>query len=234
MNPSQTVETLTDPEIISRILAGERALYEIIVRRYNSYLYKVGRSYGYSHPDVEDLMQETYIKAYTHLGSFENRASFKTWIVKIMLNQCYHKRLKFSFKREIIDQTDLEGKSAPMFNNQPTDANKIIQNRELKEVLEGAVRHIPEAYRMVFTLRELNGMSVNETSQALNISESNVKVRLNRAKAMLQQEIKRVYSPEDLFEFNLIYCDRIVERVMAAIEALPDPLGGIRPESFPG
>lgn len=222
MNPSHILEKLTDTEIISRILDGESVLYEIIVRRYNSYLYKVGRSYGYNHADVEDLMQETYVKAYVHLKKFENRSSFKTWIVKIMLNQCYHKKQKFSFQKETTVQNDIEEKSSPMFNSQTTDVDKIVQNRELKHILEDAVRQIPEAYRMVFTLRELDGMSVNETSDALNITESNVKVRLNRAKAMLQNEIKKIYSSEEIFEFNLIYCDKMVNNVMNAIKALPD------------
>lgn len=223
MNPSHSVENLSDIEIISEVLRGKRELYATIVHRYNSYLYKVGRAYGYSHADVEDLMQETYINAYTHLGTFENRSSFKTWIVKIMLNECYHKKQKFSYQKEKTAQTDLEEKSVPMFNSQPTDANRIVQNGELKHVLEDAVHQIPEPYRMVFTLRELDGMSVNETSEALNISESNVKVRLNRAKSMLREEIKKVYSPEEIFEFNLIYCDKMVNNVMAAINALPPP-----------
>jgi RNA polymerase sigma-70 factor (ECF subfamily) len=72
----------------------------------------------------------------------------------------------------------------------------------------------------VFTLRELNGMSIRETSEALDITESNVKVRFIRAKGMLQQEIRKIYSPSEVFEFNLIYCDKMVENVMAAIRAL--------------
>lgn len=220
MESSQTLETITDTEAISRILKGEAALYEAIVRRYNGYLYKVGRSYGYNHADTEDLMQETYVNAYIHLNSFENRSSFKTWIVRIMLNQCYHKKQKFSFQKEISTEDGIEEKSVPMFSNQRTDTGKTVINTELKQVLEDAVEHIPEDYRIVFTLRELNGMSVNETAEALNISESNVKVRLNRAKGMLRNEIQKTYSPGEIFEFNLIYCDGMVSRVMKAIEQL--------------
>ena len=71
---------------------GETALYEIIIRRYNPYLYKTGRSYGYNHQDTEDLMQETFINAYTNLKKFENRSSFKTWVTRIMLNNCFQKK----------------------------------------------------------------------------------------------------------------------------------------------
>ena len=104
--------------------------------------------------------------------------------------------------------------------HQSTNNEKITVNKELGRVLENAIHQIPEDYRVVFSLRELNGLSVAETAEALDISESNVKVRLNRAKAMLQKEIKRMYSPEEIFEFNLIYCDGMVDRVMKKIEEI--------------
>jgi RNA polymerase sigma-70 factor (ECF subfamily) len=220
MDSSQTVNDTTESNLISRILAGETDLYESIVRKYNAYLYRVGRAYGFDHADVEDLMQETYINAYVHLSQFERRSSFRTWIVRIMLNHCYHKRKKSVGQKETAPNNGPEEKSISMFDNHYTDATKALLNRELKRIIENAVQHIPEDYRMVFTLRELNGMSVNETSEALHISESNVKVRLSRAKNMLRKEIQKVYSPEEIFEFNLIYCDKIVERVMNAVHAL--------------
>src|SRR5947208_2242392 len=98
MTDIKQFEQYTDTEVVAKIVAGEIALYEIIIRRYNAYLFKIGRSYGYNHHDTEDLMQETYLSAYANLGQFEHRASFKTWLVKIMLNHCYQKKLKFSFQ----------------------------------------------------------------------------------------------------------------------------------------
>lgn len=215
MNKINQFDQYTDLEIISKILSGEIALYEIILRRYNSYLFKVGRSYGLNHHDTEDLMQETYLSAYTNLNKFENRSSFKTWLVKIMLNHCYQKKQKFSYQKEMTTDNIIQENAAPMFTI--PDKGKAIINKELGHVLELALQQIPEDYKMVFSLRELNGMSINETSEALNISESNVKVRLNRAKSMLRTEIEKTYSPEDIFEFNLVYCDRIVKNVMTLI-----------------
>jgi RNA polymerase sigma-70 factor (ECF subfamily) len=213
-------ERYADTEIITMILAGNPALYEIIIRRYNSYLFKVGRSYGYNHADTEDLMQEAYLSAYTHLGGFENRSSVKTWLVKIMLNQCYQKKRKLSSRNEIPTDNDVQENTTPMFTNNRSDAGAAIINKELKHVIENALQQIPEDYRMVFTLRELNGMTTVETAEAMNLSEANVKVRLNRAKTMLRGEIEKIYSPEDIFEFNLIYCDRIVDAVMKKIGLL--------------
>ena len=212
-------ELYTDFEVVQKILAGEAELFEIIIRRNNSFLYKIGRSYNYNHEDVQDLMQETYIDAFTNLSKFENRAAFKTWIIKIMLNNCFRKQQKWNFRN--ITPKEINDKSSPMFSNdQHTDTNKTVLNRELNFVIENALQNVPMDYRMVFTLREVNGLNVAETADTLNISESNVKVRLNRAKAMLRKEVEKSYSTEEIFEFNLIYCDSMVENVMSKLKNL--------------
>src|SRR6478736_4016282 len=91
-------EKYTDLEVIHKIVAGEVELFEILIRRNNPYLYKVGKSYNYNHEDTQDLMQDTYIDAFTNLSKFEDRSSFKTWIIKIMLNNCFKKQQKWIFK----------------------------------------------------------------------------------------------------------------------------------------
>jgi RNA polymerase sigma factor (sigma-70 family) len=209
-------EQYTDADIITKIIEGELALFEILIRRYNPYLYKIGRSYNYSHEDTQDLMQEAFIAIYSNLRKFENRSTFKTWIIRIMLNCCHKKQQKFSFKNEISNE--INDNAIPIFSGgQHTDANKIIMNRELGNIIEIALSQVPKEYRMVFSLREINGLNVSETADVLNITESNVKVRLNRAKTMLRKEIEKSYSPADIFEFNLIYCDSMVNRVMSKI-----------------
>lgn len=213
-----SLEKFTEAEIIARILEGEKALYEIIVRRFNPCLYKIGRSYNYNHEDTQDLMQETFIDAYKNLFQFEGRSNFKTWIIRIMMNNCYRKKKKLSFKNEITQ--DINDNSKPMFTNSNNDTDKIIQNRELANIIEEALSKISLNYRMVFSLREINRLNISETANLLNISEANVKVRLNRAKTMLINEIEKTYSASDLFEFNLIYCDAIVENVMKRINEI--------------
>jgi RNA polymerase sigma factor (sigma-70 family) len=210
-------EQYTDTEVVQKIAAGEVALFEIIIRRNNSFLYKIGRAYNYTHEDTQDLMQETYINAFTNIAKFENRASFKTWIIKMMLNNCYRKQQKWNFKN--ITPAGINDKSLPMFSNQQqTDTGKAVMNRELNFVIENALRQMPMDYRIVFTLREINGLNVAETAATLGISESNVKVRLNRAKTLLRKEVEKSYSAEDIFEFNLVYCDAMVEKVMKKIK----------------
>ncbi len=211
-------EKFTESEIIQRIVDGEKSLYEIIVRRFNAYLYKVGRSYNYNHEDTQDLMQETFIDAYKNLSAFEGRSGFGTWIIRIMLNNCYRKKKKAGFKNEIMQ--DVSENSKPMFARSNNDTDKIVQNRELGHIIENTLANIPLDYRMAFSLREINGLSVSETASLLHISEVNVKVRVNRAKTMLRSGIEKTYSPGELFEFNLIYCDAMVQNVMKKINEL--------------
>jgi RNA polymerase sigma-70 factor (ECF subfamily) len=216
MNSLTETEHYSETEIIQKILDGEAQLYELLIRRNNPYLYRVGRAYRYNHQDTEDLMQETYITAFYNLSKFEKRSSFKTWITRIMLNNCFQKKQKSSYKNEkVIEETRLE-MGTPMFHAH-TNSEKKVLNKELGHVLEEALNNIPGDYRLIFTLRELNGLSVNETAEAARISETNVKARLSRAKSMLRGEIEKMYSPSDIYEFNLIYCDRMVERVMHTI-----------------
>lgn len=212
------MEHFSDLEIIEQILAGDIAQFEAIIRRYNSVLYKAGRAYRYNHHDTEDLMQETYISAYQSLSHFEGRSSFKTWILRIMLNQCYHKAQKHSFKKEVVTDNVTSTKSAPMFlATNHSDTDKAVLNKELSHVIESSLEKLPEAYRMTFALRELTGLNVAETAQLMNTTTTNVKARLNRAKLMLRKEVEKLYSSQDIYEFNLIYCDKIVDSVMKSI-----------------
>ena len=213
------ISQVADIEIINKILEGEFSLFEILIRRNNSVLYKTGRSYSYNHEDTQDLMQDTFIDAYTNLIKFENRASFKTWIIKIMVNNCYRKKQKFSFKNEA--PKEISDKSIPMFSNQlHTDTNRTIVSRELGLIIENALKEVPLDYRMVFSLREIIGLNVIETAESLSISEANVKVRLNRAKSRLRKEIEKSYTVEDIFEFNLVYCDAMTKNVMDKLKSI--------------
>src|ERR1044072_2210856 len=214
--PAKPFGNFSDFELVRKIVSGETALYEMIIRRYNHFLYKIGRSYGYNHHDTEDLMQETYISVFNALVTFQNRSSFKTWLTRIMLNHCYHKKQKFSFQKESVS-TRLPENSNPMFQ-QNENADSTLLKKEFGRLLEDALLHIPEDYRMVFTSRELNELNVAETADARGISESNVNVRLNRPKKMLRAELEKMYSPKEIFEFNLTYCGRMVANVMQRIQ----------------
>ena len=131
-----SLQEYSDIEIIHKILqAGQQELYEELIRRYNSLLYKIGRTYNYNHQDPEDLMQETNVSAYFNLAKFENRSSYKTWLTRIMLNHCYQKKRKFSFKNEIAVEVYEINHSNPMFQYEANN-EKYVMNKELKYVIE--------------------------------------------------------------------------------------------------
>jgi RNA polymerase sigma factor (sigma-70 family) len=220
MEVIKQANTLTELELINRLRKGEKELFEILIRRNNPYLYKLGMTYGYTHEDVEDIMQETFIAAYINLEKFEGRSSFKTWITRIMLNQCYHKSRKPDFKKERTNE-NLNDKITPLFeSDRSTDTFSSVLNNELSNIIDNALISIPLEYRMVFSLRELNEMSTAETAEVLDISETNVKARLSRAKQMLRERVEKMYAPGEIFEFNLIYCNKIVNNVRKALNTL--------------
>lgn len=209
---------ISDEELITRIIAGETSLLEIVIRRYNPLLYKIARSYGLNHEDAEDMMQESFFAAYTMLPQFRKEASFKTWLTRIHLHKCYHKISYGHFKYEEAAPEALPENTHVLHPSQDQmQTEKTIINRELAGLLELSLQQLPLIYRNVFVLREVEGFSIAETASLLDISQVNVKVRLNRAKAMLQKQLEHFYTSTELYEFNLCYCDKIVAHVLNRI-----------------
>jgi RNA polymerase sigma-70 factor (ECF subfamily) len=204
---------LSEEEIIKKIIAGEKALFEILIRRYNSALYKIARCYGFNHHDAEDIMQETHVSAYTNLKNFQHKASYKTWVSKILIHKCVYKLSYGYFKNEQPGSDIIYENVKPMFNQPKIATEKIVLNKELSKVLEKSLAEIPLTYRTVFILREVEGFSTAETAELMNSTPVNVKVRLSRAKALLQKKVENFYSSADIFEFNAVYCDAMVRRV---------------------
>jgi RNA polymerase sigma-70 factor (ECF subfamily) len=209
-------EVLSDHEIVTRILDGEKELYAVIVRRYNQCLYRVGMSILNDDTEVEDSMQVAYINAYDSLHNFGFRAGFRTWITRILINECL---LRLKKRGKSISMNDGKIENMMLQNGRTeTPAVKLL-NEELKKILNDAIRSLPEIYRTVFVLREIEEMSIAETQQCLNISGVNVKVRLNRAKAMLRDLLSAHYKKEDILHFHLSRCDRIVDAVMQYVRS---------------
>lgn len=203
--PDITLNPISEEELIGRILTGEKRLFELLIRKYNQRLYRIGMSILEDEAETEDAMQTAYINAYEHLSGFEQRSSFGTWLTRIMLNQCYEQKRKS--KRILINFEQPDN-----FVNMNTAVNELA-NKELSNALQQAIEKLPEKYRLVFVLREIEDLSVRETSAALNIEESNVKVRLNRAKTMLRENLNS-YMKDYVYSFHLTKCDRIVSHVL--------------------
>ena len=209
-----TSEILNDDEIIARILHGEKDLYSIIVRRYNQRLYRVGMSMINDDAEVEDAMQVAYINAYDNLAKFAFRSSFPTWLTRILINECL---LRLRKRKKSISMNDENIENVMKQDKGPQTPVATTVNSELRSILNDAIGKLPEIYRTVFIMREIENMNIAETKECLNISEVNVKVRLNRAKALLRDILSAQYSKEDILHFHLSRCDRMVDTVMRSI-----------------
>jgi RNA polymerase sigma factor (sigma-70 family) len=211
-------DSVSDKEVITRVLKGEKDLYALLMRRYNQRLYRIGMSIINDDHEVEDVMQVAYIKAYENLGKFEFKSSFSTWLTRILINESLLRIKKRKQSLTMNDDMNNENyKQAP--STLQTPLMKVL-NTELKTALEEAVRQLPEKYRTVFVMREIEDMNVSETQECLDLSEVNVKVRLNRAKAMLRNSLSSLYKKEDILHFHLSRCDRITGNVMKKIVKL--------------
>jgi len=212
----------SDPEIVRRVRAGETALFELLMRRHNQRVYRVARAVLREEGDVEEVMQQAYVNAYTHLHQFEERAQFSTWLTRITVNEALAQRRA---SRRHTPMTDRRGEQADSEESMETlrtpdaDPERQAYSRELSDLLEEAVDNLPDTYRVVFMLRDVEGMSTRETSEGLGLGEEAVKTRLHRARALIRRRItERVgVAAAESFQFHASRCDRVVAGVMARI-----------------
>jgi RNA polymerase sigma-70 factor (ECF subfamily) len=205
---------LTDEQVLDRVRAGEIPLFEILMRRHNQRLFRAARAILRDDAESEDAVQQSWISAYTNLAQFAGQAKLTTWLTRIAI----HEALARVRKRERLAERDLEG-VVPMASAERSP-EEHASGRELAAMLESAIDELPEAYRSVYVLREVQQLPVAETAECLDLSEENVKVRLHRAKAMLKDALSaRVESASaEAFPFLGVRCDRIVARVLAHLQ----------------
>lgn len=210
---------IKESEVIKRILGGEKELYEILVRRNNQKLYRVIRSYLRDEAEIEDTMQNSYLKAFIKLYQFKLESSFSTWLIRIGINESLA-RLKEKDKLYHLNETSVNFKSNTILempdSKQLNPQDKMIRN-EAKQILETAIDHLAIKYKTVYIMRELEEMSLTEIAIALDITVTNVKVRLHRSKQMLKEKLYQVTNDKNIFEFGFSRCDRITESVMKNI-----------------
>jgi len=214
------VDELTDETIVDRVRDGEVALYEILVRRHNQRLYRTIRAILRDDRDVEDVMQQAYVDAYTHLAQFRGTAKFSTWLTRIAVNRAIRSGRGARRGLELVPPAadhDLAIAHTPAPNLDPEHA---MYGHELKVVLESLIEELPESFRVVFVMREVEGLSTSETAACLEINEETVKTRLHRAKRLLKERLDRQLGPvsSSVYAFHLTRCDRVVAGVMAAIQ----------------
>ena len=212
----ETSQQLSDTEVVRRVLDGDTALFEILMRRYNQRLYRVARGILADDGEAEDVMQDAYVRAYTHLGQFAGRARFATWLTRIAVYEALARARRGRRQVQIGDLSPRKEDS--MTSTERGPEQRAIQ-RNLQALLETAIDALPESFRAVLVLREVEGLSTAETADSLGISESLVKTRLHRAHTALRQDIesRSRATLAGSFPFHLSRCDRVVAAVFARI-----------------
>lgn len=207
---------LTDLEVVHRVKDGDKALFEILMRRHNQTLYRAVRSYLKDGSDVEDAMQEAYLKAYAKLDQFKGEAAFSTWLVRIGVNEALQHLRRERHMQRLAD-ADVHAERLDQLPDGGMNPEQRSMQEQNHRLLEAAIDKLPEAYRSVYMLREVEDMGVADVAESLGLSEGNVKVRLHRAKAMLKESLMSVETATPAFEFGNKHCDRLVAWVMARI-----------------
>lgn len=209
-------QALSDEEVVTRVRDGDKALFEVLMRRYNQRLFRVTRSILTDDAEAEDVMQDAYVRAYIHLDQFEGRARFSTWLTRIAV----HEAIARSQKRQRL--VAVEAEDTMEFKSKTPSPEEEMNTRTIRSLLEAAINKLPPSYRVVFVMRDVEGMSTSEAAELLDASEESVRIRLHRARAMLRKQLhaQTGASTSAAFEFAGARCDRIVSAVLERIDAV--------------
>jgi RNA polymerase sigma-70 factor, ECF subfamily len=185
-------ELRDESHMIASILAGDAQLFHELIRPYERRVYAMALSFLRNEADAEDVAQEAFLKAFRSLASFRGDAKFGTWLVSITLNEARSRiRRRDAIKMESLDEPeDDQGHSSPaLLRDWKEIPSEALERKEVRSLLQKAITSLPQIYREVFQLRDIEQLSVNEAAQALGITVSSVKVRLHRARMMLQKNL---------------------------------------------
>ena len=187
---NSVVKGAKESELIAAVLAGDIELYHLLIRPYERSVYMMSLSYLRNEAEAEDVAQETFIRAFRNLGAFRGDSKFSTWLISIALNEA-KSRLKRQATVRILSLDELQADEAPVspavlrdWRELPSD---LVEREEIGKLVGWAIKRLPRIYQQVVLLRDVEELTINETAQILDISTSLVKVRLHRARTMLQR-----------------------------------------------
>ena len=214
VDPSEAVrvEDLDDAALVERAQQRDGAAFWLIIKRHNQRLHRVARAVLEDDTEAEDVVQETYIHAFTHLSDFRAEAQLSTWLTRIALNEALGRRRK---RRPMVDVKAIEGMAAP-FSSHKADPEEATALAEIRSLLERAVDGLSEPFRIVFVMRDIEEMSTEETALLLGLRPQTVKTRLHRARSLLRQALQDRFAAvfTDTFPFAGERCDRFTQSVL--------------------
>ena len=210
---AEALSVLPDEEVVRRVIDGETALFELIVRRYNQRLFRTTRAILRDDDAAEDAMQEAYLRAFAKLDQFAGEAKFSTWLTKIAVYEALGRLRRSKLEEELAETIDAED-----------NPERAAYGRELQSAIERAVDRLPPLYRTIFVMREVDELSVAETADCLGITQQNVKTRLHRARTLLRSRLERAIGSATSHAFSYLgpRCVRMTAAVMQRINRLAE------------
>jgi RNA polymerase sigma-70 factor, ECF subfamily len=193
--------TRTEAEMIAAILAGDTQLYHDLIRPHERSVYMMALSFVKNEADAEDIAQEAFMKAFRYLSTFRAESKFSTWLISITLNEARSRLRRQAIVRmeSLDDPPDDGGIASPaLLRDWREIPSEVMERRQIRQMLQEAVISLPTIYRQVFQLRDVEELNVEETAEALGISVPSVKVRLHRARMMLQKQLSPLLKSVDL------------------------------------
>jgi len=207
-----------DLALVQRALAGEGNAFRLIMRRNNQRLYRLARGIVHDDSEAEDVVQEAYVRAFAHLRDFRGDASLSTWLSRIAINEALG-RVRNARRQADLDpgvETPTEAQVIPFPLNAEFDPERNVAQRQIVQLVEAAIDALPDEFRTVFVARLVEGLSIEETADLLDIVPETVKTRLHRARVMIRKQLDRQIGPVllEAFPFAGRRCDRLVAAVV--------------------
>ena len=225
-----------DADLVRRIVAGDRAAFQLLMRQHNGALFRAARAIVRDDADAEEVLQEAYLAAYRHLADFRGQSKLSTWLTRIVINQALS-RLRSRRRDNVIVLLDdrpalgAEPREQAMDTGEGESAEAGAMRTQMRELLERKIDALPLAFRTTFILREVEEMTIEEVADCLSIPPATVRSRVFRARALLRASLAEEIdvATRDVFAFAGGRCDRIVAAVLARLGDDPVPADAARP-----
>ena len=220
--PKAAPAAAAELELVRRALSRDEAAVRAIIKANNRRLYRLARGILRNDSEAEDVVQETYLRAFTHLAEFRGDSGLSTWLSRIAMNEALGRlrRRRPGVELSSLPPGTLEAQiiQFPLLSA-TDDPERTMAQREIQHVVEGAIDELPEPFRMVFITRVVEGMNVEETADILGLKPETVKTRLHRARTMLRDNVEKKIGPVvmDAFPFAGCRCDRLTDAVLTRL-----------------
>jgi len=218
---AQTEPAADDLSLARRVGAGDRASFEILMRRYNRRLYRLARSAMGDDAEAEDALQEAYLSAYRSIGQFRGDSTLATWLSRLVLNECLGRLRKSARRQNVIPMLPMPIDTMDTTPGDDSDVpDKALLRVQMRALIERKLDELPQDFRTVFVLRAVEDLSVEETAACLGIAEATVRSRHFRARGLLRESLAREIdvAERDLFDFGGAHCDRVVAAVTLRLD----------------